>query len=311
MLDNEVNVLKEHVPTENALNEEVPTVRDGAGDQPALDLSAIDAVVSDMDGVLWRGAEVLPGVAELFGRLRQRSIPFVLATNNSGKEAEAYAERLRGLGLTGVTADDVVTSGSVTAEFLASEYPAGTAVHVLGSAALTAVLARAGFVVEEPGTSLDVDVVVAGIDLEFTYAKLARAMDHLVAGAAFYGTNGDVSLPTAQGLAPGAGSILAALAAASGRKPTVMGKPEPYAFESAVRRLGALPERTLMIGDRLDTDIIGAQRFGMPAALVLTGVETAESAATAGFPTEATFGDLTALSSAWEKALEAAVTKAG
>src|SRR5690606_6649526 len=176
--------------------------------QQTLDLTAIDAVVSDMDGVLWRGAEVLPGVAELFGRLRQRGVPFVLATNNSGKEAEAYAERLRGLGLTGVTADDVVTSGSVTAEFLAARYRAGTVVHVLGSAALVAVLTGAGFVVEEPGASLDVEVVVAGIDLEFSYAKLARAMDHLVAGAAFYGTNGDVSLPTARGLAPGAGSVL-------------------------------------------------------------------------------------------------------
>src|SRR5690606_38168325 len=92
----------------------------------------------------------------------------------------------------------------------------------------------------------------------------------------------------------------------SGRTPTVMGKPEPYAYESAVKRLGALPERTLMIGDRLDTDIIGAQRFGMPAALVLTGVETAASAAAAGIAADAVFDDLPALSTAWELALEAA-----
>lgn len=246
-----------------------------------------------MDGVLWRGAEVLPGVPEFFARLRRLGIPFAFATNNSGKLPEAYAARLREIGVEAAAASQVVTSGAVTAEVLADEYPPGTLVHVLGSPALVQVLRGAGFAVtgaasgfaasgaasSGASTSGQVAAVVVGIDLELTYDKLAAAARHIAEGAAFYGTNGDVSLPTAVGMAPGTGSILAALEAATGVAPVVMGKPERHMYASASERLGADPERTLMIGDRLDTDILGAKRCGMPTALVLTGVEGAAAAA--------------------------------
>src|SRR5690606_11960233 len=124
--------------------------------------------------------------------------------------------------------------------------------------------------------------------------------------AAFYGTNGDVSLPTARGLAPGAGSILAALAAATGRAPTVMGKPEPHMYRSAIERLGTAPERTVMIGDRLDTDVLGAQRLGMQAALRPTGVETQASAEAGGMASGTVFAGLPDLLAAWSEATRVA-----
>src|SRR5690606_2792571 len=124
--------------------------------------------------------------------------------------------------------------------------------------------------------------------------------------AAFYGTNGDVSLPTARGFAPGAGSILAALAAATGRAPIVMGKPEPHMYQSAIERLGTAPERTVMIGDRLDTDILGAQRFGMQAVLLLTGVETEASAEAGEMASGTVFTGLPDLMLAWSQATQVA-----
>lgn len=295
---------------------------------PGLDLAAIDGVVSDMDGVLWRGKKMLPGATEFLGSLRRRGIPFALATNNSGKTAAAYAARLRGEGLGEVSDADIITSGTATAEFLLRNHPGGTLVHVLGSDALHDVLAGAGFAVvrhvdaggphavtgPDAGHSLSAAAdpprqaaaVVVGIDSQLTYAGLESAMRQILGGAVFYGTNADVSLPSETGLAPGAGSILAALSAATGREPTVIGKPETNIYTSALRRLGTRPERTLMIGDRLDTDILGAKRCGMRTALVLTGVESRASVDASDLKADAVFADLPALARAWSLA-EAAV----
>lgn len=258
-----------------------------------------------MDGVLWRGAEYLPGVTEFFELLGRLGVPYVFATNNSGTEPEAYAARLRAGGVPGVSARQVVTSGTVMAEVLSVRYPSGTAVHVLGSPALKAALEEVGFVVSDPSAPGDVEVVVVGIDTTLTYDKLALAARRILNGAAFYGTNGDVSLPTAGGLAPGTGSILAALTAATGTAPQVVGKPERHIFRSAVHRLGSSPDRTLMVGDRLDTDVLGAQRSGMRTALLLTGVESPASAAASAVRADAVFADLPALSRAWGAARSA------
>lgn len=270
-----------------------------------LDLAAIEGVVLDMDGVVWRGTQALPGAAAFFGRLREEGVPFVLATNNSGTSCAAYAERLQDLGIVGVRPEQVVTSGTVTADVMAAEFAPGTPVHVLGSDALAEALASAGFpsapAAPASATAFDAEVVVVGIDLELTYDKLERAAALILAGAAFLGTNGDVALPTERGLAPGTGSILAALQAATGKVPRLMGKPEPHMYASAARRLGADPARTLMIGDRLDTDILGASRYGMRTALVLSGVETAASAAASELVADGTYRDLADLLEAWER----------
>lgn len=298
-------------------------------------LAAVQGVVLDMDGVLWRGTEALPGVPEFFAALASRGVPFALATNNSGASTAAYVELLRGHGVPDVDERHVITSATVTTEYLCSTYARGARVHVLGSQALADVIASAGFLVSTGVSSgvssgassgmaalsetratrvpaaaavhgrvpavpadtagspaLAVAAVVVGIDLDLTYAKLARAAELIHAGADFIGTNGDPSLPTETGSAPGTGSILAALRAATGRDPRLIGKPGPLMFASAARTLSARPEHTLMVGDRLDTDIVGARRFGMQTALVLTGVTTAEDAQHSTVPTGPTYRDL-------------------
>ena len=292
-------------------------------------LATVDGVVLDMDGVLWRGAEALPGVREFFAALANRGVPFVLATNNSGTGAAAYAERLRRHGVPNVEEHHVITSGTVTAEYLRSTYAQGARVHVLGSKALGDVISSAGFLVSGDVATTGVqrappigdaeadgdvpvvhptmasspeaaaDVVVVGIDLDLTYAKLALAASLILAGAEFIGTNGDATLPTETGFAPGTGSILAALRTATGRDPRLMGKPGPQMYASAARALATRPERTLMIGDRIDTDIVGARRFGMQTALVLTGVTTAEEAQRGAVHTGPTYRDLLDLLDVW------------
>ena len=168
----------------------------------------------DMDGVLWRGDEMLPGVASFFDFLRARGLPFVLASNNSSRTPADYIAKLDGMGIPGVVEREIVTSGTATADYLHAHYPAESAVHVLGGDGLKAwSLARASALSDEAG------IVVVGIDFNLTYNKLKRAAYLIRGGADFIGTNGDATFPLADGLAPGAGSILAALETATDCQP--------------------------------------------------------------------------------------------
>jgi 4-nitrophenyl phosphatase len=142
-------------------------------------------------------------------------------------------------------------------------------------------------------------IVVAGLDFKLNYDKLKRASLLIRGGAVFIGTNDDATFPMPEGLAPGAGSILALLRTSSGCEPLLMGKPNPPMFEAALRLLGTKPERTLMIGDRLDTDIAGAKRAGMRTALVLTGVSNQADVEDAADAPDAVFAGLPELLAAW------------
>lgn len=260
-----------------------------------MNLSTIRGVVMDMDGVLWRGDQILPGVAAFFDFLRTRQLPFVLASNNSSKTPADYVAKLGGMGVSGVSAHQVVTSGTTTADYLQTHYPAGSAVHVLGGDGLRALVGGAGFVLSD-----EANIVVVGVDFNLTYDKLKRANYLLRAGADFIGTNDDATFPVADGLAPGAGSILAALKTASDRQPTIMGKPNQPMYDAALHVMGTERGETLMIGDRLNTDIQGAQAAGLLGALVLTGVATRESLLTSPVVPDGVFDDLPALMAAWE-----------
>ena len=259
-----------------------------------MDFSGIDGVIMDMDGVLWRGDTMLPGVAPFFEFLRARGLPFVLASNNSSKTPADYVAKLLSMDIDGVTERQIVTSGTATVDYLLRHYPAGSAVHVLGGDGLKAMVTGAGFTLTD-----DARIVVAGIDFNLTYNKLKRAAFLIRAGADFIGTNGDATFPLADGLAPGAGSILAALEKATDRQPFVIGKPNEPMFAAALHALGTAPGTTLMIGDRLDTDIQGAQQAGLPAVLVLTGVTTRATLAASEINPEGVFDDLPALIAAW------------
>lgn len=261
-----------------------------------MNLSAIKGVVMDMDGVLWRGDQMLPGVGEFFSFLNGRGLPFVLATNNSSKTPGDYVAKLSGMGIDGVRENQIVTSGTATVDYLLAHYPAGIPIHVVGGAGLKTLVSSAGFVLGDT----DARVVVVGIDVNLTYETVKRAMRLIRAGADFIGTNGDLTIPIADGLAPGAGSILAAIAASAGKQPLVIGKPNKPSFEAALHIVGSSPEATLMIGDRLDTDIQGAQAAGLRAAVVLTGITTRETLAASAVKPDAVYEGLPALMAAWD-----------
>lgn len=254
-------------------------------------LSTIRAVLFDMDGVLWRGDQGLPGLGQLFAWLHTQSIPYALVTNNSSNHPEQYVTKLAGLSIHNVALERIVTSGAAAARYLQTHYPAGTRVHVVGMAGLRRLITEAGFTVVDDNAR----VVVSGIDREWTYAKALVAMRLLRAGADFIGTNGDTTFPLPDGLAPGAGSILAMLSAASGKTPIMMGKPEPAMFEAALHVVGFSAAETLMVGDRLDTDIAGAGALGLTTALLLTGINQREDVTHSLTPPDYIFDDLPAL----------------
>jgi 4-nitrophenyl phosphatase len=156
-------------------------------------------------------------------------------------------------------------------------------------------LTRNGYVIDPDNAK----VVIVGLDVTLTYDKLKIAGKRLLTGADFIGTNGDLTLPTADGISPGNGSILAALQAMTGRVPRLMGKPEPAMFHSALKRLSSAPDRTLMIGDRLDTDILGAQQAGLRTALVLTGISRADEVGP--IVPDGIYDSLATLCAAWQK----------
>src|SRR5258707_9684755 len=265
--------------------------------ETSLDFANIQGVVLDMDGVTCNGAQILPGVPNFVLFLREQHIPYVLATNNSSKNVDEYVARLSSLGVP-VEATNIVTSGTVTAEALAQQYPPQTPIYVIGSESLIELLTSFGYEINP----MQAKVIVVGLDTTLTYEKLRIAGQRILAGADFIGTNGDLTLPTADGLVPGNGTTLAALQAMTGCAPRLMGKPEPIMYEVALKRLGTTASHTLMVGDRLDTDILGAQRSGLQTALVLTGVSTRKdvSALPPKDLPNGLFDNLAALHDAWQ-----------
>jgi 4-nitrophenyl phosphatase len=253
-------------------------------------MHGIQGVVMDMDGVVWRGDELLPGAAALFDLLKRRGLPFAAATNNSAKSPADYVSKLARLGIGGISEDQILTSGRVTISYLTRHYPPGTPVYVVGGDGLKQMAARAGYDLSDAGR-----VVIVGIDFDVTYSKLKRAAQLIRGGAEFIGTNGDKTFPMADGLVPGAGSIIAAVQTACGRDPVMMGKPNRPMFDAALTLLGTPAESTLMIGDRLDTDIDGAKAAGLRTALVLTGVTTRAELEASASPPDAVYHDLTEL----------------
>lgn len=263
-----------------------------------IEFRSLRAVVLDMDGVLWRSASVLPGVPDFFEFAQQHGITYAFATNNSTKTVDSYLKRLGEVGIP-TTADQVITSSVATADYMRRRYPVETPVYIIGQDGIRQALAACGYR-EDPQNA---QVVVVGLDFDIRFERLKTATLRIRAGADFIGTNGDLTFPTPEGLVPGNGSLLALLQAATGVIPTVIGKPETAMFEITLSRLGATPEQTVMIGDRLSTDILGAQRAGLKTALVLTGVTSAEEARTADIQADCVFESLAAIQAAWAAAL--------
>lgn len=244
-----------------------------------LDFRSVQSVVCDMDGVLWRGTELLPGFHTLFTFLKEINIPIVLATNNSARHPEDYVTKLAQLGVEGFPQTHILSSGTASAFYLQKHFGSGKRIYVVGGDGLRRVMEEAGYQLADDSiqgevTPGEVEIVVVGIDRQLSYEKLYKACLLIRAGATFIGTNPDVTFPTPEGLAPGAGSIVGLLEIATDVKAEMIGKPKAPMFESALEILGTAAAQSLMIGDRLNTDIEGAQALGMRTALVLSGVAT-------------------------------------
>lgn len=232
-------------------------------------LAKIQGLIIDMDGVLWRDQAPLLDIPAFFDQSKEIGLSVVLATNNSTKTVDQYIEKLEHFGAL-VYPEQIVNSSMAAADYLKHLHPQGGPVFVVGESGLIDSLAAEGFYQAEE----NVLAVVAGLDRQITYSKLNKASRIIREGSAFIGTNPDRTFPTPSGLTPGSGSVLAFIEAASGVSPKIMGKPERYMFDVALRRLNLSPNAVLTIGDRMDTDIQGGQRAGCRTAAVLSGVST-------------------------------------
>nr|WP_223192851.1 TIGR01457 family HAD-type hydrolase [Paenibacillus sedimenti] len=226
----------------------------------------------DLDGTLYRGRKPIPHAAAFIRMLNEKGLPYLLVTNNSSRTPEQVAGHMRELGIE-VLAAAVYTSSQAAAQYMA-EQRQGNRVHMIGEAGLQIALEAAGFLLNE-GTP---DYVVQGIDRSFSYAKLTEAVRRLQNGATYVLTNPDRMLPSDGGLMPGAGSLAAAITAASGVEPVVIGKPSPIIMAYAIGRLGLPAADVWVIGDNAATDIRGGVMAGCRTALVLTGVATPANA---------------------------------
>ncbi|MEK6222191.1 MAG: HAD-IIA family hydrolase [Chloroflexota bacterium] len=234
-----------------------------------MDSTKIKALILDMDGVLWKDTTPIGKLGEIFKKILNKNLPVAFATNNSTKTGAEYVSKLSGFGVT-ATNKQIFTSATVTAQELHARYPNGGKVFVIGEQGLVENLRRNGFNHDHTNAL----AVVVGLDRNITYDKLLQATQLIRNGIPFIGTNPDTTYPTPKGLAPGAGSILASLTASSGVVPEIMGKPNLPIFEQALAYLETKSDETLMVGDRLDTDIVGGQAAGCLTALVLSGVST-------------------------------------
>jgi 4-nitrophenyl phosphatase len=260
-------------------------------------LSALSAFLTDGDGVLYKGSEPLPGAREFTAALDKASIPFLVLTNNATSTPEQVAGKLAKMQI-GIAPERIFNSAQAAASWLKERFPSGTRALAVGESGLRIPLEAAGFTLVDDHRSAE--LVVAGLDRQATYAKLAEATLAINAGCPFVGTNPDLSIPTERGVEPGAGSVLAFLQAATGVTPTVLGKPQPGFFHQALARLGVSAGETAMIGDRYETDILGGANAGLYTIAVLTGISTAEEFSRATPPPTWIFRDLHAVLEAWQ-----------
>ena len=219
----------------------------------------------DMDGVLVHEGRALPGAADFLGRLVQRGRRFLVLTNNSIFTPRDLAARLQHSGLQ-VPEESIWTSALATADFLSTQSPGGSA-YVIGEAGLTTALYEAGYTL----TDIAPDYVVLGETRTYSFEAITRAVRLVGSGSRFIATNPDVTSPSAEGPLPATGAVAAMITKATGAAPYFIGKPNPMMFRSAMNRIEAHSERTAMVGDRMDTDVVAGIEAGLQTFLVLTG----------------------------------------
>jgi NagD protein len=219
----------------------------------------------DMDGVLVHEGQALPGAADFLSRLAERKRRFLVLTNNSIFTPRDLSARLAHAGLI-VPEESIWTSALATAAFLSSQQPGGSA-YVIGEAGLTTALYEAGYTL----TDISPDYVVLGETRTYSFEAITRAVRLVTAGSRFIATNPDVTSPSSEGPLPATGSVAAMITRATGAQPYFVGKPNPMMFRSAMNRIEAHSESTVMVGDRMDTDVVAGIEAGLETILVLSG----------------------------------------
>ena len=266
-----------------------------------IPIKAIRNLIVDMDGVLWHGDKPLPGMLTFFQTVRHLGIRFVLATNNAGRTGDEYVAKLAKLGAQ-VQLDEILTSPQATAIYLAAHAPQAR-IYVVGSPSLAAELrAKRLLVVAEEDAPTANCVVMGGIVGHITYAKMAEACLLIRGGAQFIGTNPDVTFPGERGVIPGNGAFLEALRLSTDVAPTIIGKPQPEMMLQAMQRMGGNVTNTAVIGDRLDTDILGGKNAGLTSLVVLSGIATAEQIKTDAIQADYVFANIGEIAEALQEA---------
>ena len=235
--------------------------------------SSIRSLILDMDGVIWKSNAPIGDLPATFERIHAQGLKVAFATNNGTQTPEQYVERLAKLGVN-IEPWQVVTSALGIANLLEQSIPSGSPIFVVGGTGVMIALQESGFEVLSAKAARLAKAVVMGIDPEITFEKMSEAALLVRSGVPFYATNPDKTFPTPRGQIPGAGAWIAVIVTATGVEPIYAGKPAPYLFELARARLGTTKKETLVVGDRLETDIAGGQAAGLPTALVLSGVST-------------------------------------
>ena len=230
-----------------------------------------------MDGVIWKSDAPIGDLPAIFKRIEARGLKYVFATNNGTKTPEQYVDKLAEFGLH-VEPRQVVTSSLAITHMLTQNYPVGTKVFMIGEDGVYQALQDKGFQVLDMENAQDAQVVVMGIDRAITFDKMREATLLVRRGVPFYGTNPDKTFPTPRGEIPGAGAWISVVTTATDVEPIYAGKPYPYMMQLSLEILGTKKEETLVIGDRLETDIAAGQAVGCPTALVLSGVATKDQA---------------------------------
>ena len=233
-------------------------------------MEGIKNYLSDMDGVILRGTTLIPGAADFIHRLRDQGIPFLILTNNSQYTQRDLQVRLAYMGLN-VEPECIFTSALATAQFLDSQRPGGSA-FVIGESGLTTALHDVGYILSDR----EPEYVVIGETETYSFQRITQAIRFVLGGARFIATNPDVMGPGEGGIVPATGAVAALISAATGVKPYFIGKPNPLMMRSALRTLNAHSEDSVMIGDRMDTDVIAGMESGVRTILVLTGVTARE-----------------------------------
>lgn len=233
--------------------------------------NAIPAWLIDMDGVIYVGADVLPGAVDFIQNLQENGHQFLFLTNNATKTPDQSAERLAKMGID-VPSSTIFNSAMATAAYLSEKFPPPKRVFVLGGYGIQVALSEAGYDLLKRAD--DAEIVVSALDQNATYADFAEAALAIAAGCPWIATNADPSLPTERGNLPGAGAMIAVLSTTTGREPDIVGKPSVPIFEQALERLGVGPHDAVMVGDRLSTDILGGHQAGMKTLCVLTGISS-------------------------------------